>query len=112
MKQEYEDYLKDILDAIRKARQFVQNYSYEDFDQDDKTVFATIRALEIIGEATKKIPGNVRKNNPQIPWKDMAGMRDVLIHDYFGIDLETVWFTVTQKLPQIELLIKKLLEQK
>jgi len=111
MDREFEDYLKDILEAMEKAQRFVKNFSYEEFTEDDKTVFAVVRALEIIGEATKKIPDDIRKENPDIPWKDMAGMRDILIHDYFGVDLETVWKTVIERIPEIKPLIKKLLEQ-
>ena len=111
MDREILDYLKDILDAMEKSQKFVENISYAQFTQDDKTVFAVIRALEIIGEAVKNIPENIRKENPDVPWKDMAGMRDILIHDYFGVDMETVWLTVTEKIPEIKLRIKKMLEK-
>jgi uncharacterized protein with HEPN domain/predicted nucleotidyltransferase len=80
-----------------KAQEFIEHLSYDQFSQDDKTVFAVVRALEIIGEATKNIPNSIRKKHPEIPWKDMAGMRDILIHDYFGADMETVWLTVTRE---------------
>jgi len=70
---------------------FVKSMSYDEFVQDDKTVFAVVRAIEIIGEAVKNIPEEVRGSYPEIPWKDMAGMRDKLIHSYFGIRLERVW---------------------
>ena len=106
---EIEDYLRDILDSMRKAQQFVKNLSYDEFADDDKTIFAVVRALEIIGEATKNIPDDIRKSNPDVPWKDMAGMRDILIHDYIGVDVETVWLTVTIKIPEVIPLIQKLL---
>ncbi|MBW1847864.1 MAG: DUF86 domain-containing protein [Deltaproteobacteria bacterium] len=83
---------------------------YSAFEADDKTIFAVIRALEIIGEATKHIPEDVREDNPVIPWKDMAGMRDVLIHDYFGVDIKTVWLTIQKRLIKIKPLIQDLLE--
>jgi uncharacterized protein with HEPN domain len=111
MNRDFEDYLKDILEAMGKAQQFVENLSYDEFREDDKTVFAVIRALEIVGEATKKIPNDMRTEYGEIPWKDMAGMRDVLIHDYFGVDVETVWLTVTEKIPQIRPLIQKMVEK-
>src|SRR3990172_1276320 len=107
MSREYVDYLRDILDAMGKAQQFVENLSYEQFAVDDKTVFAVVRALEIVGEATKNIPKPIRKEYPEVPWKDMAGMRDKLIHDYFGVDVETVWLTVAEKIPQVKPLIQK-----
>lgn len=111
MEREFEDYLRDILDAMEKAQKFVENITYEEFIKDDKTVFAAIRALEIIGEATKNIPDETRKQNPGVPWKEMAGMRDVLIHDYFGVDMQTVWLTVTEKIPEVKLSLQKLLER-
>jgi uncharacterized protein with HEPN domain len=65
-------------------------------------LFAVIRALEIIGEASKNIPDDVRDRTEKIPWKDMAGMRDILIHDYINVDVETIWLTATQKIPEIK----------
>lgn len=79
-------------------------------DNDKKTVFAVTRAIEIIGEATKNIPDLLRKKYPQVPWKDMAGMRDKLIHEYFGIDVDVLWKTVTQDIPQLKALIQKVID--
>ena len=110
MAREYSDYIEDILTAIGKVESFVKGLSFEDFKKDEKTVYAVIRALEIIGEASKKIPDDVRKKADGIPWKDMAGMRDVLIHDYISVDVETVWLTVKEKIPPIKPLLEKLTE--
>lgn len=68
----------------------------------DKTVFAVIRALEIVDEATKKIPEKVRDNYPHLPWREMAGLRDELAHEHFGVNLEVVWKTVTDDLPELK----------
>lgn len=111
MSREFEDYLNDILDAMEKAEQFIENLPYEQFAGDDKTVFAVVRALEIIGEAAKHIPDTIRQKYPKVPWKDMAGMRDILVHDYFGADLETVWSTVTEKIIQVKPLIQQILKE-
>jgi len=110
MNREFVDYLRDILDAMQKVQKFIENIDYEIFMQDDKTVFAVIRAFEIIGEATKHIPEKIRQRNLAIPWRDMSGMRDVLIHDYFGVDVETVWLTVKEKFPQIMYLIEEMVK--
>lgn len=105
------DYLADILDAIRKVIQFIQGTTLEEFKKDDKTVFAVIRGLEIIGEATKRIPTSVRDLHPEIPWREMAGMRDKLTHEYFGVNLIVLWKTATEDLPRIEPAISRVVAE-
>lgn len=95
----YSDYIHDMLDAARKAEKFVQGCTFEQFSSNDEKVFAVIRALEIIGEASKRIPAHVRRVYPGLPWKEIAGMRDKLIHGYFGVTLQRVWDTIHQDLP-------------
>jgi len=102
----YEDYINDIRDAIDKIHSFVSGMTFEQFSVDDKTVFAVIRALEIIGEATKKIPNDKREIYPNVPWNEMAGMRDKLIHDYIGVNLHVVWKTVQEDIPRLESLLE------
>lgn len=110
MKREIGDYIEDIIDAMDKAMNFVKNISYEEFTRDDKTIFAVIRALEIIGEAVKNIPDDIRKNYPEIPWKDIAGMRDKVIHEYFGVNLRIVWKTVKERIPPLKPIFEKILK--
>jgi uncharacterized protein with HEPN domain len=95
----YSDYLHDMEDAAQKAEDFVQGLSFEQFKANDEKVFAVIRALEIIGEASKRIPPHVRRKYTKLPWKEIAGMRDKLIHGYFGVNLSRVWETIHQDLP-------------
>ena len=104
------DYLRDILDAMRKAREFVGETSFEQFQRDDKTLFATVRALEVIGEAAKQVGEDVRQRYPNVPWSRMAAMRDKLIHAYFGVDDAIVWETVTRLIPDLEPVIAGVVE--
>ena len=109
-KREFGDYIQDILDSIDAIEEFIKEMKFEDFARDRKTIFAVTRAIEIIGEATKHIPKAVANKYPEIPWKDMAGMRDKVIHEYFGVDLKVVWKTVNEHIPELKPLIQKVLE--
>jgi len=93
------DLLGDIQEALRRARSYTADLSYEQFLADTKTQDAVIRALEILGEATKKLSPALRESHPEIPWKNMAGLRDKLIHDYFGVNIDIVWQIVRDQLP-------------
>ncbi|MEM2893944.1 MAG: DUF86 domain-containing protein [Candidatus Bathyarchaeia archaeon] len=104
------DYIEDIIEAMENALNFLKEMSYDEFEKDKRTIYAVIRALEIIGEAVKKIPNSVKKLYPQIPWKDIAGMRDKLIHEYFGVDLKRVWKTVKEDLPNLKPIFEKILK--
>ena len=94
-------YVKDIIQNMVDAEEFIQGLSYETFISDKKTFNAVVRSIEVIGKATKSIPDSVRSRYPDIPWKEMAGMRDKLIHFYFGVDREAVWLTVKERIPAI-----------
>ena len=107
----YVDYLADMVDACKKVGQFINGMTFEEFAQDDKTTFAVVRALEIVGEATKRIPQAVRDQAPTIPWRAMAGMRDKLAHDYIGVNLAVVWKTAAEDLPSLEPPLRQLLTE-
>lgn len=98
----YLDFLEDIRDCLAKAQAFVEGMTFDDFSSDEKTRFAVFRALEIVGEATKRLPSELKGRYPNLPWRDMAGMRDKLIHDYSGINLLLVWETATEEAPTLE----------
>lgn len=102
MKRDYSLFLKDIISAIDSIQLFVGGITLNDLTSDDKTSSAVIRKFEIIGEATKHIPAELKEKHPDIPWKTMAGMRDRLIHAYFGIDYKLVWNIIRDELPQLK----------
>ncbi len=101
MNRDYKLFLQDILEAAQHVEAFVKDMSFDEFVQDEKTSSAVIRKLEVIGEAVKNIPAGIRSAYPYIKWKDFAGMRDRLIHGYFGVDLNLVWNTATIIIPQL-----------
>ncbi|MCL0038464.1 DUF86 domain-containing protein [Thermodesulfovibrionales bacterium] len=104
-------YLKDIFEAMEAIEGFVEGMEFEDFKSDDKTSSAVIRKFEIIGEAAKNLSVTIKQKYPIVPWKEMAGMRDKLIHFYFGIKYELVWQTIKDVIPQVKPLIGKILNE-
>lgn len=110
MKRELRDYLEDILKALSNIEKFISAYDLNSFIEDDKTNFAVIYALQIIGEATNKIPKEIQDNYDQINWRDIKAMRNLIAHEYFGVDLIIVWDTIHKDLPILKPVIKDILK--
>jgi uncharacterized protein with HEPN domain len=111
MKRDYRLFIEDILDCIEKIDEFVGNMDFDEFFRDDKTRSAVVRKLEIIGEASKNIPKRIREKYKELPWSDMARMRDKITHDYFGINYKIVWNVIKERLPEIKPVIHKILKE-
>ncbi len=110
MKRDYRLFIEDILECIDKIEEFVGNLDFDGFVRDDKTASAVIRKFEIIGEASKNIPKRIREKYKELPWNEMAKMRDKITHDYFGINYKIVWNVIEERLPEIKPLIRRILE--
>lgn len=106
MSRKDQDYLSDIQDAIHKIAAYTAGQTYEQFMKDTKTQDAVVRNLEVIGEAAKNLSPRLRKAYPQAPWKELAGVRDKIIHRYFGINYEIVWTIAQENLPRLLLQIE------
>jgi uncharacterized protein with HEPN domain len=100
----------DILRAIEKIEQYTSRMTLIKFKKNDLIIDAVIRNFEILGEASKSIPLSVQRSYPQIPWKEMKGMRDILIHQYFGVDTKILWHTLKKQLPSLKSQLKNLLQ--
>lgn len=111
MSRDYKLYLRDILESIEKIESYLQSTPFHQFSQDELRIDAVLRNLEIIGEATKNIPPEVRQKYPAIEWRKIAGLRDVTIHAYFTIDLRIIWDIVQNKLPDLHRDITQILKE-
>ena len=94
--------IEDILAAIEKIERYVHGLSRDGFMADDKTVDATVRNLEIIGEAARQVPDDFTAAHPSVPWRRIAGLRNRIVHDYVGLDLEIIWEVIQTDLPQLK----------
>jgi uncharacterized protein with HEPN domain len=102
MPRDYRIFLQDVLDAIVNVAEFVGAMTLDEFRADKKTLHAVVRNLEVIGEAVKCVPPEIRQRCPAVPWQRIAGLRDILIHHYFEIDVDIVWDVVKNKLPELK----------
>jgi len=101
--------IDDILDAIARIEQYVEGLTLEQFQADQKTIDAVVRNLEIIGEAVRHLSADSENLLDGAPWVDIAGMRNILIHEYFGVDLKIIWQTIVEDLPELKVQVRGLL---
>lgn len=99
MEREFKLFLEDMLESMNLIDEYVHDLSFEQFKKNRMAVDAVVRNLEIIGEAANKIPSKIKEDNTELPWRQMYGLRNMVIHEYFGIDYEIIWEIVTKKLP-------------
>ncbi len=104
-------FLEDIIESIEKIEIYIHDLPYNAFIEDCKTVDAVVRNLEIIGEASKRIPDTIKENLKEVPWHRMTGLRNLIAHEYFGIDLNIIWKIIKENLPEVTPSLKKLLKE-
>ncbi|MDE0086697.1 MAG: DUF86 domain-containing protein [Candidatus Poribacteria bacterium] len=112
MSQDFDIYLEDILEAIDRIQEYVQDVTRKTFETDRMRIDAVIRNLEVIGEVVKQVPDSVRKKYPSVAWRKIAGLRDFLIHKYFDVNLEIVWGVVQSNIPILKTEIQQILKEK
>ena len=103
-------YLQDILESIGHIQRFLEGVSEDEFYKKVEKQDAVLRRLEIIGEAVKHLPEEIREDHPDIPWRQVAGMRDIIIHEYFGITLEMVWVVATEDILDLKAKVEEIIE--
>jgi uncharacterized protein with HEPN domain len=110
-KGDFRVYVQDILEAIQRIDEYLKGVTFEEFSKDKKTLDAVVGNFAVIGEAAKKVPVSVKRKHPEIAWKRMSGMRDKVIHEYFGVDPRILWDTSRIDLPASRQLLKELLNE-
>jgi uncharacterized protein with HEPN domain len=111
MKRNHLIFLEDILESMNRIETYLTGVTYKQFIENQLLIDATIRNLEVIGEASKYIPEEIKERYPMVPWRKMTGLRNILIHEYFGIDEENVWEIASNNLPQTKQEIEKVIKE-
>lgn len=101
--------IEDILDSLDLISEYVKGLDYDNWKKDRKTIDAVIRNIEIIGEAASHIPTDIQEKYTEIPWYEMKGMRNILIHEYFGVDIDVLWRTIQEDLPSLKIKVQKMI---
>jgi uncharacterized protein with HEPN domain len=109
MPRDYRVFLDDIMEAVGKIFEYTQGFTRDQFLTDRKTVEAVVWNLQIIGEASKNVPEEIRSVYPDLPWRDMTGLRNIIVHQYFEINLDVIWKVIQNDLPNLERQIHRIL---
>jgi len=104
-------FLKDIINAMNKIFNYIEKMTKEEFKKDDRTIDAVLRNIEIIGEAANKLSEKIYKENESVPWGRMIGLKNIVIHEYFGVDLNIIWQVITVNLPETKPKIEEILKE-
>lgn len=112
MKKTVKHYLDDIWESIEKIEEYIKGVSEEQFSRNSQLQDSVLHRIQIIGEIAKRIPAAYKKLYPSVPWRDVAGMRDMIVHGYDGVDLSIVWDVVQRYIPKLKPSIKKMLSEK
>jgi uncharacterized protein with HEPN domain len=106
---DWQNRVRDVLDAIAEIREFTNEIAFDEFQDDRKTIRAVLYNLAIIGEAVRAIPPELEAAHPEIPWDDVRGMRNIVIHEYFQVDLSIIWQTIQEDLVSLEFSLRQLI---
>lgn len=112
MPRDFKIFLKDILQAIQRIEEYAGGLSFDDFCKNQLVQDGVVRNLEIIGEAVKHLPKDLQRKHPDVEWKKISGLRDILIHEYFGVDRDIVWDIVINKIPELQEQISLILKRR